>query len=111
MGKTKCLGCGKSLGGVFDGFGTRVIYGQLCLTCNKTLQGIPNYQSLTPDQMKAYIEKGTIPEAAAAKPAVSSAGSSLSSVSDEIRSAKQMLDEGLITQEEFDLLKKRLLNI
>lgn len=115
MGKTKCLGCGKSLGGVFDGFGVRVIYGQICLSCKKIVENIPNYQIMAPDQMRAAVADPVAALSAAVKPAAQTPNYTVQAQpvprDEELRQYKRMLDEGLISEEEFIALKKRVLDL
>ena len=118
MGKT-CLGCGKAMGGLIGAYGVKLLYGEVCLTCNKKLNMIPNHQFLTPTQIKDIISgrvrkedvkissnfahPGDAPASAPAAPKQTPV--------EEIRGYKTMLDEGLISQEEFDVLRKRLLGL
>lgn len=115
MGKT-CLGCGKPMGGIIGAYGVRVLYGEVCLTCNKKLNVIPSYQYLTPSQIKDVIS-GRVSKAdvrAQAHIASSDAGHSKPaslSPAEEIRQYKELYDDGIISHEEFEAVKKRLLNI
>ena len=104
MGKTSCMGCGKSLGGVFDGFGVKLMYGQICLSCKSKVQGVPGYQALTSEQMRAAARgEYIIPQATAqVRPPAPD---------EELRKYKQLLDEGIIDEEEFAVLKKRILDL
>jgi len=117
MGKP-CLGCGKAMGGLIGAYGVKLLYGEVCLTCNKKLNVIPNHQFMTPTQIKDVIsgrvkkedvkissnfgfgESSPAPAPAAKQNPV-----------DEVRGYKQMLDEGLITQEEYEVLRKRVLGL
>jgi hypothetical protein len=117
MGKT-CLGCGKAMGGLIGAYGVKYLYGEVCLTCNKKLSVIPNSQFMTPTQIKDVISgrvrkedvkvssNFSYPGDGAAAPAAAK-----QSPVDEIRGYKQMLDEGLITEEEYEVLRKRLLGL
>lgn len=111
MGKTKCLGCGKSLGGVLDGFGSNVLYGQVCLSCKKKVQNMPNYQAFTADQMRAAVNGEAVFTAPAQAPVNYMVQAQTPAPDEELRKYKQLLDEGLITSEEFEVLKKRVLNL
>lgn len=120
MARSKCLGCGKSLGGLLDGYGIKVMSGQVCLTCKNKLEPIPNYQFLSPVQIKEFMAgRLTNEEAAAAIQQKFSAMSSNSaptssqpslSAAEEIRQFKELYDEGILTKEEFDQAKSRILN-
>ncbi len=115
MVKTKCLGCGKSQGGFLDGFGVKVMSGSICLTCKSKLEKIPSYQFLEANQIRDYMAGNMTPEEAAlsvqkkfsgtVNPAVTKQTTS----ADEIREYKALLDDGIITQEEFDLAKSKIL--
>lgn len=61
MGKTRCIGCNKSLGGVLDGFGTRLMAGDVCLTCKKKIKVIPGYQLLSAQQIRDIVEGKMLP--------------------------------------------------
>lgn len=114
MGKTNCLGCGKSLGGILDGFGTRVIYGNICLSCKKIVQSTPNYQALTPEQMKIAASGAPVNTDPAVKPPVQEnfiVQAQPVPPDEELRQYKRMLDDGLITEEEYAALKKRVLDL
>jgi hypothetical protein len=113
MGK-KCLGCGKALGGMIGAYSVRLLYGEVCLTCNKKLNVIPNYQYLTPTQMKDIISGTVKKEDVKVSSNFVTPGEHTSkqpSPAEEIRQYKELLDEGIITQEEFETVKKRLMNI
>jgi hypothetical protein len=119
MGKP-CLGCGKAMGGLIGAYGVKLLYGEVCLTCNKKLNVIPNHQFLTPTQIKDIISGRVKKEdvkissnfayPGESSPASEPAGKQMTPV-EEIRGYKAMLDEGIITQEEFEVLKKRLLGL
>ncbi|MDR1691098.1 MAG: SHOCT domain-containing protein [Candidatus Methanoplasma sp.] len=94
----------------------KIFYGEVCLTCNKKIDSIPDHQFLTPDQIKDIVSGKVLPSDIKASPrfaspAVESAPRTSASAIDEIRQYKGLLDEGIITQEEFDALKKRLLGL
>jgi len=113
MGKN-CLGCGKALGGIVGAYSVRLLYGEVCLTCNKKLGSIPNNQFLTPTQIKDIIGGRVNKEDVKVSSNFASPGDdvpSKQSPAEEIRQYKGLLDDGIITQEEFDAVKKRLLNI
>ena len=112
MGKT-CIGCGKAMGGMLGAYGVRLLYGEVCLTCNKKINSIPNHQFMTPNQVKDVISGALKKEDVKVS---SNFGEPVSashqkSAAEEIREYKELLDDGIITQEEFDTVKKRLLNI
>jgi len=102
------------MGGVLGAYGVKLFYGDVCLTCNKKLSPIPNSQFLTPTQIKDVIS-GRVSadevEVSTTFGGPSDAHSKHSSTVEEIRQYKELLDEGIITQEEFDSVKKRLMNI
>jgi len=113
MGST-CLGCGKTIGGVLGAYGKKLLYGEVCLTCYKKLSTIPNNQFLTPTQIKDVISGRVEKEDVKASSVFVDPGESSTkhtSTVEEIREYKELLDEGIITQEEFDAVKKRLMNI
>jgi len=112
MGKS-CLGCGKAMGGIVGAYGVRLLYGEVCLTCNKKLSSIPNNQFLTPTQIKDIISGRVNKEDVKVSSNFVGPGDAPSKLSaaEEIRQHKELLDDGIITQEEFDAVKKRLLNI
>lgn len=120
MARSKCLGCGKSLGGLLDGYGIKVMSGQVCLSCKNKLEPIPNYQFLSPPQIKDFlVGRLTTEEAAAAiqqkfanmSPSAAPASNQPAlSAAEEIRQFKELYDEGIITKEEFDQAKSRILN-
>ena len=110
----KCIGCGKPMGGMLGAYGVRLLYGEVCLTCNKKLNVIPNYQFLTPSQMKDILSGELKKEDVKVSSNFVSPGDAppnQSSSADEIRKYKGLLDEGIITQEEFEAVKKRIMNI
>ncbi|MCL1978933.1 MAG: SHOCT domain-containing protein [Methanomassiliicoccaceae archaeon] len=112
MGK-KCIGCGKAMGGLLGAYGVRLLYGEVCLTCNKKLNIIPSYQYLTPDQIKDVIsgrvQKGdVVPPSQITHPGSGSARQATSA--EQIRQYKELLDDGIITQEEYEEKKRQLLN-
>jgi len=102
------------MGGLLGAYGVRLLYGEVCLTCNKSLNVIPNYQYLTPAQMKDIISGKVQKEDVRVSQNLAAPGDALpgqQSPFDEIRRYKELLDEGIITQEEFETVKKRLLNL
>jgi len=113
MGKT-CIGCGKSTGGVLGAYTVRLLYGEVCLTCNKKLNSIPNHQYLTPTQIKDIISGRVNKEDVKISSNFVTPGDTPSrqpSPAEEIREYKELLDDGIITQEEFEGVKKRILNL
>jgi hypothetical protein len=113
MGKT-CIGCGKAMGGVIGAYGVKLLYGEVCLTCNKKLNSIPNYQFLTPTQIKDVITGKVKKEDVRISCDFSRPGDAVAkppSPAEEIRQYKELLDDGIITREEFEAVKKRLMNI
>jgi hypothetical protein len=118
MGKL-CLGCGKAMGGLIGAYGVKLLYGEVCLTCNKKLSVIPNSQFLTPTQIKDVISGRVRKEdvkvssnfAHPGEASMGSASAGKMTPVEEIRGYKAMLDDGLITQEEYEVLKKRLLGL
>jgi len=114
MGKS-CIGCGKAMGGLLGAYGVKILYGEVCLTCNKKLNTIQGYQYLTPTQVRDVIS-GRVQKhevrvpSQFVHPSDASPTKQLSSA-DEIRKYKALLDDGVISQEEFDAVKKRLMNI
>ena len=112
MGKT-CLGCGKPIGGMIGAFSVRLFYGEVCLTCNKKLSSIPNSNFLTPAQITDVISGKASKEDIVASSDFTESSSMTSkkkSSAEEIREYKGLLDDGIITQEEFETVKKRLMN-
>jgi len=114
MGKT-CIGCGKTVGGLIGAYSVKLMYGEVCLTCNKKLNSIPGYQFLTPSQICDVIS-GRVKPYEVKAPAgfvnpIESSPSRQPSPPEEIKKYKELLDEGVISQEEFDAVKKRLMNI
>jgi hypothetical protein len=102
------------MGGMFGAYGVRLLYGEVCLTCNKKVNMIPSYQFLTPNQIKDVIS-GRV-NASDVKPPSQfvnpgEAPASHRSGTEELREYKGLLDDGIITQEEFEALKKRILNL
>ena len=112
MGKT-CIGCGKTTGGVLGAYTVKLLYGEVCLTCNKKLNTIPNYQFLTPTQIKDVISGNVKKEDIKAPSHFTHPGSAPAQQTpvEEIRQYKALLDEGIITQEEFDTVKRRILGL
>jgi len=113
MGAT-CIGCGKATGGVLGAYTVKLFYGEVCLTCKKKLAPIQGYQYLTPTQISDVI--GGRVRACDVKPPNNFGGPGEAaprqlSPAEEIRQYKELLDDGLITQEEFDAVKKRILNL
>jgi hypothetical protein len=116
---SNCIGCGKSTGGVFGAYSVNLLYGEVCLTCNKKLKVIPGHQFLTPDQIVGVISgslnPGDVSALGVAQPGgqndYSQAPQREPTAADEIRKYKELLDEGIITQSEFDAVKKRLLGL
>ena len=118
-----CIGCGKPIGGVLGAYGVKLFYGEVCLTCNKRLKDITGYQYLTPTQINDIISnrvqkqdvKVESPffnsQAGSGQANMNDPGTNTNSPADEIRKYKELLDEGIITQEEFDAVKKRLLGL
>jgi len=110
----KCLACGKPMGGMFGAYGVRLLYGEVCLTCNKKLNVIPNYQFLTPTQMKDIISGNLKKEDVKVSSNFTGPGDTPTnqpSQADEIREYKKLMDDGIITQEEFEAVKKRIMNL
>ena len=102
------------MGGLIGAYGVRLLYGEVCLSCNKKLNVIPNYQYLTPTQMKDVMS-GKV-SMAEVKPQThlshpEGPAPSQTPPAEEIRQYKQLLDEGIISQEEFEAVKRRLMNI
>lgn len=62
------------------------------------------------DQDQGYIDQGNTDQAQAPEPQPASSGTG-TSAADEIRKYKELLDDGIITQEEFDAKKKQLLGL
>ncbi|MCL1811175.1 MAG: SHOCT domain-containing protein [Methanomassiliicoccaceae archaeon] len=115
MGKS-CIGCGKAMGGMLGAYGVKLLYGEVCLTCNKKLSRIPSHEFLTPTQIKDVISGRVQPgDVRVATEFVHPGGGGTQtkqmSPAEEIRQYKELLDEGVITQEEFDTVKKRLMQI
>ncbi|MCL2295637.1 MAG: SHOCT domain-containing protein [Methanomassiliicoccaceae archaeon] len=113
MAKT-CLGCGKAMGGMLGAYGVKLLYGEVCLTCNKKLNSIPNHQFMTPTQIKDVIGGRVKKEDVRVSSNFTGPGDAVTkqaSPAEEIRQYKELLDEGIITQEEFDAVKKRLMNL
>jgi len=123
---TNCIGCGKPIGGVFGAYSVKLLYGEVCLTCNKKLKVVPSYQYLTPVQIKDIINHKVDPRDVQApnffvqpeqlmNPGHSSAQPSdahaKQSAPDEIRKYKQLYDEGIISKEEFEAVKKKLMGV
>ncbi|MCL2334103.1 MAG: SHOCT domain-containing protein [Candidatus Methanoplasma sp.] len=116
---SKCIGCGKPIGGVLGAYGTKLFYGEVCLSCNKKLKDITGYQYLTPTQVNDIISnrvqkqdvKVESPFFNSGSSGTNDPGANKASSADEIRKYKELLDEGIITQEEFDIAKKRLLGL
>jgi hypothetical protein len=114
-----CIGCGKQIGGVLGAYGVKLFYGEVCLTCNKRLKNIMGYQYLKPEQVSDIISgrvkkedvKVESPFANSGQANTNDPGTNTSSPADEIRKYKELLDEGIITQDEFDAVKKRLLGL
>ncbi|MDR3075417.1 MAG: SHOCT domain-containing protein [Candidatus Methanoplasma sp.] len=113
MVRTNCLGCGKPLGGFLDAYSSKLMYGEVCLTCNKKLASIPNYQFLRPEQINDII-KGKVKKSEVNPSPQFFSGpdqSKKQSPAEEIRQYKELLDDGIITKEEFDAVKKRIMNL
>jgi len=111
---TTCLGCGKAIGGVLGAYGKRLLYGEVCLTCYKKLGTIPNNNFLTPTQIKDVISGRVNKEDVKVSTSFVEPGEASTnnkSAVEEIREYKALLDEGIITQEEFETVKRRLMNI
>lgn len=125
--------------------------GEICLSCKKKLQMIPNYQYLTAQQINDVINGNATPQEVStvmtpmasyapntyvpiqapssqgdyvcsssglsASPSVQTSQSSgsfvpnASSVIDELKQYKELLDQDIINDEEFAQIKKRLLNL
>ncbi|MCL2031830.1 MAG: SHOCT domain-containing protein [Methanomassiliicoccaceae archaeon] len=113
MGKT-CLGCGKAMGGMLGAYGVKLLYGEVCLTCNKKLNSIPNHQFLTPTQIKDVISGRVRKEDVRVSSNFVHPGEATEkklSPAEEIRQYKELLDDGIISQEEFDTVKRRIMNL
>ena len=110
MGKT-CTGCGKAVGGLVGAFSVKLFYGEVCLTCNKKLSVIPNHQYLSPDQIKDVISGRVRKDEVrpSTQPQTFGGSSAQPSPAEEIRKFKGLLDDGIITQEEFEAKKRQLL--
>lgn len=99
-----------------DAYGVKVMSGQVCLTCKGKLESIPSYQFLTPTQIRDVIAGRLSHEEAAKEVSQKFAGApaqpvaAAPSAADEIRQFKSLLDEGIITPEEFEQAKSRILN-
>ena len=114
MGKTKCLGCGKSLGGVLDGFRSRIMAGDVCLSCKKKIETVPNYQYLSQDQIKDLVNGVIRPDEAVvsmSSPVMSASVAPVDTVPEQIRQYKELCDDGIITMEEFEEKKRQLLGL
>jgi len=125
----KCTGCGKPVGGVLGAYSKKLVYGEVCLTCNKKLSGIAGYQLLQPEQIRDIVHNRVSPQSvsvsqpgappvyqAASQPdpypyPQQSSSKSSSATPDEIRKYKQLMDEGFITPEEYEAVKRRLLGL
>ncbi|MDR2865842.1 MAG: SHOCT domain-containing protein, partial [Methanomassiliicoccaceae archaeon] len=109
-----CIGCGKATGAPFGAYTVKLLYGEVCLTCNKKLNDIPSYQYLTPAQIKDVIsgrvQKSSVRASTQFAPQDESPSTQASSA-DEIRKYKELMDDGIITREEFEAVKKRLLGL
>ncbi|MDR1404286.1 MAG: SHOCT domain-containing protein [Candidatus Methanoplasma sp.] len=113
MVRTNCLGCGKPLGGFLDAYSTKLMYGEVCLTCKKKLASIQNHQFMTPEQIsnviKGKVQKSDIRISPNFTPSFAEQAKH-SSPAEEIRQCKELLDDGIITQAEFDKMKKRIID-
>lgn len=100
-------------------YSVKLYYGEVCLTCNKGVKDIAGYQYLTPAQIGDIVSnKVRKQDVRVESPFINSAqacagerGENTSSPADEIRKYKLLLDDGIISQEEFDIVKKRLLGL
>jgi len=112
MAKRNCIGCNKPIGGLTGAFGVRLVHGEVCLTCKNKLVAVPNYQLMTPNQVKSVIEKNITYEEAAKNVQKAYPDTSVKdrSAADEIREFKKLLDEGLITSEEYEQAKNKIIN-
>ena len=122
---TNCIGCGKPIGGVFGAYSVKLLYGEVCLTCNKKLKVVPSYQYLTPVQIKDIINHKVDPRDVQAPNFFVQPGQTADpgashqttdahakhSAPEEIRKYKQLYDEGIITREEFEAVKKKLMGV
>lgn len=115
----KCIGCGKTVGGLLGGFNVKIMSGQMCLTCKGKVSAIPSYHLLSAEQIRDVIAGKLAPidaETAVQQrfpgnsPTVKQEVSSSTSSADEIRKLKELYDEGIITSEEFQQAKARELN-
>ncbi|MDR2698795.1 MAG: SHOCT domain-containing protein [Candidatus Methanoplasma sp.] len=102
------------MGGLLGAYGVKILYGEVCLTCNKKLNTIQGYQYLTPNQIRDVIS-GRVQKHEIKAPSQfvhpSDAPSSKQlSPAEEIRKYKELLDDGIISQDEFDTVKRRLLS-
>lgn len=93
--------------------------GSVCLTCKSKLERTPNYQFLEADQLKDLISGKLTSEEAAisvqrmllnSSTTTQAAAPQAKSPADEIREFKQLLDEGLITEEEYEQVKAKILS-
>jgi hypothetical protein len=111
MAKVRCMGCNKPIGGLVGAFGVKLMSGQVCLTCRDKLEKMPNYQLISPEQAKAVIKKETTMQDVAEEIQRKYNGGSSKSVppAEEIRQFKALLDEGLITEDEYEHAKNRIL--
>lgn len=115
MSTTKCVGCGKTVGGAIGAFGETLPAGSVCLTCRNKIRGALLYQFLSAEQIKSIIG-GTL-AVKDARPQVFSdlvraelqAQNLGYSAADEIAKYKKLLDDGAISVEEYEQQKKRLL--
>lgn len=117
MGKT-CIGCGKAVGGMFGAFSNKVLYGDICITCTRKLSMIPGYQTLTPGQINSVVRGNVKPSEV--MPAISyahfgeahakKAPAKEQTPIEEVQRWKGLLDEGALSQEEFDAVKRLLLS-
>ncbi|MCL2149001.1 MAG: SHOCT domain-containing protein [Methanomassiliicoccaceae archaeon] len=113
MGKT-CLGCGKAIGGVIGAYSVKLLYGEVCLTCNKKLNSVPNHNFLTPPQIRDIISGRVQKEdvkvsSSFVHPGDAAPQEQQLSPADEVRRYKGLLDDEIITEEEFHEVKRHLM--
>jgi len=106
------MSCNKPLGGLLGAFSEKLMTGEVCLSCRDKLKVMPNYQLISPEQAKAIKNKQMTMIEVAEQIQRKYGGSTANTTSpiEEIRQFKALLDEGLITEDEYEHAKNRILD-